>query len=135
MDFYDPLRHTERSIRRARKVQQPYPGTKRVSPSTLVLKPERYVVIVLILALHEIRDAQERAIFLRALRDALAPGGRLIVVEHARDLANFMAYTIGFFHFLSVRSLLTAFSLGGLQISAQRRITPFVRVFSLERAW
>ena len=134
MDFYDPLRHTERSIRRARRVQLPYPGTQRVTPSTLVLQPERYVSIFLILAVHEIRDAQERAVFLRALRGGLAPGGRLIVVEHSRDVANFMAYTIGFFHFLSVRSLLSAFSQGGFLLSSQRRITPFVRVISLERA-
>lgn len=134
MDFYDPLRHTERSIRRARMVQPPYPGTQRVSPSTLVLAPGRYVAIFLILAVHEIRDSRERAIFLRALRDALAPGGRLIVVEHARDTANFMAYTIGFFHFLSLKSLQRAFSQGGFQVGAQFRITPFVRVFSLERA-
>lgn len=134
MDFYDPIRHTERSIRRARRAQPTYPGTQQVSPSTLVLEPERYVAVFLILAVHEIRDAQERAMFLRTLRDALAQGGRLIVVEHSRDVANFMAYTIGFFHFLSVRSLLSAFSQGGFMVSTQRRITPFVRVFSLERA-
>jgi hypothetical protein len=134
MDFYDPILHTERSIRRARRVQLPYPGTQRVSPSTLVLEPDRYVAIFLILAVHEIRDAHERAMFMRTLRNALAPGGRLIVVEHSRDVANFMAYTIGFFHFLSVSSLLSAFSQGGFMVSAQRRITPFVRVFSLDRA-
>ena len=134
IDFYDPIRHTERSIRRARRVQLLYPGTRRVSPSTLVLTPHRYVAIFLILAVHEIRDAHERALFLRTLRDALAPGGRLVVVEHSRDVANFMAYTIGFFHFLSMRSLLSAFSQGGFRVSAQRHITPFVRVFCLEGA-
>jgi hypothetical protein len=133
MDFYDPIRHTERSIRRARRVQPPYPGTQQVSPSTLVLAPNKYVAIFLILAVHEIRNAQERTMFMRTLRDALAPGGKLIVVEHSRDVANFMAYTIGFFHFLSVKALLSAFTQGGFLVSAHRRITPFVRVFSLER--
>ena len=37
--------------------------------------------------------------FFRELKRVLAPGGRVIVTEHLRDLANIAAYSIGAWHF------------------------------------
>lgn len=132
MDFYDPERHTERSIKRARAVQSPYPGTKRVSPLNLELPVNHYSAVFLLLAIHEIREDDERISFLRQLREALATDGKVIVIEHVRDAANFIAYTIGFLHFLSPRSLRNGFSKAGFRVASEGRLTPFLRVFVLE---
>lgn len=131
IDFYDPMHHTERSIKRARRAQRPFPGTRAAAASELGLPTQHYQAIFLILAVHEIRSHDERVAFLNQLRVALAYNGVVIVVEHARDLANFCAYTIGFFHFLPVRELYAEFAEAGLQIKRRFRITPFVRVYSL----
>jgi hypothetical protein len=131
IDFYDPLRHTERSIRRARASQPVFPGTKSVAAADLRLPSQHYQAIFLILAVHEIRERAERVAFLEQLKSALTPNGALIVVEHARDLANFCAYSIGFFHFLPLGELQDDFTAAGLKIKDYSRITPFVHVYCL----
>jgi hypothetical protein len=131
MDFYNPVTHTERSIRRARAVQPPVAGTKHVLATALGLRPSHYRAVFLFLAIHEIRDATERDVFLRQLRESLTADGMLIVVEHARDSVNFLAYNIGFLHFLPARELLNGFENAGFRIVHELRITPFLRVFQL----
>ncbi len=55
-DFYDPLKHTEVSIKRARKAYPSYSGTKHIVTENVPL-PEDYADIVfLIFAAHEIRN-------------------------------------------------------------------------------
>lgn len=134
IDFYDPLRHTERSIKRARASQPVFPGTRSVAAADLRLTNQHYQAIFLILAVHEIRDRTERVVFLEKLKSALTPDGALIVVEHARDLANFCAYSIGFFHFLPRRELQDDFTAAELRIKDYSRITPFVHVYCLGTA-
>ncbi|MEL7161496.1 MAG: class I SAM-dependent methyltransferase, partial [Bacteroidota bacterium] len=101
LDFYDPVLHTEVSILRARRAYPPYPGTERITTTDLPLAAQSVDAIFLLLAAHEIRDVAERVAFFRQLRRALRPEGRIVVVEHLRDGANFFAYTIGFLHFHS----------------------------------
>lgn len=130
-DFYDPTRHTEVSIRRARKVYPPWPGTKTINTSHLPLPTESANTIFAILSAHEIRDKEEQVRFFTELERVLQPGGRIIVTEHLRDIANFMAYTIGFFHFHSKRSWQRVFDRAGLIIEKEIKITPFISVFVL----
>jgi hypothetical protein len=132
IDFYDPAHHTERSIRRARRTYPPFPGTRTASSMNLELPTNYYQVVFLILAVHEIRNEAERITFFSQLKSSLVADGKVIVVEHARDMANFFAYTIGFFHFLPVRQLINDFTAAGLRITHQARLTPWIRVYSLE---
>jgi hypothetical protein len=134
VDFYDPLRHTERSIKRARRAQPTFPGTRTASAADLRLPAQYYKEIFLILAVHEIRDRNERVTFLEQLKTALTHDGTIIVVEHARDLANFLAYSVGFLHFLPIRQLRGDFTAAGLEIRHHSRITPSIRVYSLVSA-
>jgi SAM-dependent methyltransferase len=130
-DFYDAGKHTEVSIRRARAAYAPYPGTKQVQTGNLALGEEEYDLIFLIFAAHEIRDMQERQEFFRALKRSLRQGGQLVVVEHLRDLPNFIAYTVGFFHFLSRNTWVATFAASGLKAIEERKINPFVTLFYL----
>jgi SAM-dependent methyltransferase len=132
LDFYDPARHTEVSIRRARRAYPPYPGTLAVDTGhPLPLADAAFDLTFAFLAAHEIREPRERAAFFRELRRVTRPDGIIIVTEHLRDTANFLAYNIGFFHFHSRRAWLATFHAAGLQVAQEIRITPFVTTFLL----
>ena len=133
VDFYDPARHTEVSIRRARRAYPPWPGTQQVSTRALPLPDRSADNALAFLAAHEIREPAERAGFFREIRRVVKPTGQVIVVEHLRDTANFLAYTIGFFHFHSRRAWLATFRAAGLRVAQEVKITPFITAFILRR--
>lgn len=132
LDFYDPEKHTEISVRRARKAYPPFPGTKTTGTAVLPFANESLDFIFLIFAAHEIRDPKERIAFFKELKRVLTPNGKIVVTEHLRDLPNFMAYTLGFFHFYSKSNWRSTFSDVGLKISSEEKCTPFITTFVLE---
>jgi len=133
IDFYDPARHTEVSIRRARQAYPPPAGTLPASTQALPLPDHVADATLAFLAAHEIRDAAERATFFREIKRVTRPGGPIVVVEHLRDTANFLAYTIGFFHFHSRRAWLATFRAAELDVVQEIKITPFISAFILRR--
>lgn len=133
VDFYDPAQHTEVSIKRARRAYPPVPGTRQVSTAALPLTTHSINYALAFLAAHEVRDATERAVFFQELARVLKPAGELIVVEHLRDAPNFLAYTIGFFHFHSRRAWLATFRAAGLRVAQEVKITPFLTAFMLRK--
>jgi ubiquinone/menaquinone biosynthesis C-methylase UbiE len=132
-DFYDPTKHTEVSIKRARKAYPPFPNTQQVSTTHLPIQDNVADMIFIILSAHEIRSEDERITFFKELHRVLKPCGQVIVTEHLRDTANFFAYNIGFFHFHSKATWLKAFHLAGLTISKEIKTTPFITTFILEK--
>lgn len=132
-DFYDPARHTEVSIKRARRAYPAFAGTRHIGTGTIPLHDDEADRIFVIFAAHEIRDQMEREIFFSELKRVLRDDGRIVVTEHLRDLPNFLAYNIGFFHFLPKRHWYMAFEKAGLVITGEVRINPFVRTFILEK--
>lgn len=133
LDFYDPNLHTEVAIRRARAAYPPYPGTQRVTATRLPLAPGGAERVFLFMAAHEIRQPAQRAAFLGEVRRLLAPDGQAVVVEHLRDLPNFLAYTIGVLHFYSSSEWRRVFRAAGLAVAHEEKITPFVSAFTLIR--
>ncbi|HTD40249.1 MAG TPA: class I SAM-dependent methyltransferase, partial [Mucilaginibacter sp.] len=133
LDFYDPSKHTEISIKRARRAYPPYENTIRVNTCDLALKGSFADNIFVILAAHEIRNQNERNDFFCELRRILKHNGSIIMIEHLRDIPNFLAYSIGFFHFIPRSSWYKAFKNTDLNISDQFRITPFITIFILEK--
>lgn len=132
-DFYDPSKHTEVSIERARRAYPVFPGTKTISTTNVPLKENCTDIIFLILAAHEIRKENERVVFFKQLQNALTSTGKIIVVEHQRDLANFIAYNFGFFHFHSKLTWKTAFKNSNLALEKEFKITPFISTFILTK--
>jgi ubiquinone/menaquinone biosynthesis C-methylase UbiE len=133
LDFYDPLKHTEVSIKRARKVYPSFPKTKHIETSNLQLKDNSVDAIFVIFCAHEIRDNNERLIFLKELKRLIKPNGRIYIVEHLRDIPNFLAYNIGFFHFYSKTSWRHLFKLNNLNIKQEIKLTPFISTFILSK--
>ncbi|MEO7310754.1 MAG: class I SAM-dependent methyltransferase [Chitinophagaceae bacterium] len=130
-DFYDAEKHTEVSIERARKAYSAYPGTMPITTTSLPFAANFADVIFLILAAHEIRSDAERIVFFKELHRVLKPAGKIIVTEHLRDMPNFLAYNIGFFHFMSKRKWQETFAGAGYAIQQEIKLTPFITTFTL----
>lgn len=130
LDFYDKKLHTEVSIERARKAYPPYPNTKKVATKDIPLLDNSVDVIIAFMSAHEIRNSVERIAFLTELKRVLKLKGELIIVEHIRDLPNFLAYNIGFLHFYSRDTWLSNFNTTGWAVS-EEKITPFITKFTL----
>ncbi|MCU0437980.1 MAG: class I SAM-dependent methyltransferase [Raineya sp.] len=132
-DFYNPLLHTEVSIKRARKAYPAYPNTQSITTSQIPLEDNSVSVCFVIFSAHEIRNHQERILFFKELSRILDISGKVIVVEHLRDFWNFLAYNIGFFHFLSLDTWFDTFKKSDFKIAKQQSISPFVKLFILEK--
>lgn len=132
-DFYDPSRHKEISIKRARKAYPPYPNTVRIETSKIPLSDNAADVVFAVLSAHEIRDRKERNEFFRELHRIVKSNGRVFAVEHLRDWKNFLAYNIGFFHFHSRAAWLDNFQTAGFAVEREIKITPFLTTFVLKK--
>lgn len=132
-DFYDPSRHTEISMKRAREAYPPHPMAVSVETGRLPFPDNSFDASLVTLAAHEIRKEKERIQFFKELRRITKPAGQIMVTEHLRDWPNFLAYTIGFFHFHSRRTWLKDFKQAGLIVREEIKTTPFISTFILEK--
>jgi len=130
-DFYDPAKHTEISIRRARGAHPPSPKTVVIRTDRIPQPDASVDCVLLILAAHEIRDHGERVGFFIELKRVLAPDGHIIVTEHLRDLANIASYSIGAWHFHSRGEWLATFQAAGLRVAREFRNNLLITTFVL----
>jgi hypothetical protein len=131
LDHYDPQRMTEPSIHRARALFPPTTGTLACSYDAWPLSAESADVVFALLAIHEFRTESERTAWFAEAKRCLCKGGRVVLVEHVRDLANFLAFGPGFLHFHSCTSWRRCWETAGLRSVNQFSITPFIQVFVL----
>lgn len=117
---------TTASLRRARTADgvAPDPDRWETAPADAV---------IVFLAAHEMRTPGARAALFATIRDALRPGGRLVLIEHARDIANALVYGPAIGHFYPVRTWRRAVDEAGLRLLAEERVTPFVVLLTAER--
>lgn len=132
-DFYDAARHTEPSIRRARRAYPPFQATITIRTDCLPFEAGSIDTVFAIMSAHEIRDASERSTFIEELDRVLSPTGRIVVVEHLRDAANFFAYNIGALHFHSRLEWVRSFLAADLEIECEKKLSPFVTAFFLKK--
>jgi len=131
-DFYDPERNGTPSLKRARALAERH--AVAIVPDKIPLNDAALDLGLIVFAAHEIRRDEARAAFFRELARALAPTGRLVIVEHLRNGWNFLAYGPGAFHFLSRKTWRRSFADAGLKLLRETSCTPFVRVFELGKA-
>jgi len=138
-DIFAAGEMTEPSIARARALhaqEHAEPGApvaEQVDYRKLPLPNGTIDVATLLLSAHELRSEDARGALFTELRRVLGPAGRVVVVEHLRDWANFLAYGPGAFHFHSRRTWVRCFTRHRFDIHREFSITPFVRVFVLRR--
>ena len=130
-DIFAPEEMTEPSIARARKLSNA--TAEHVDYRHLPLPNGTVDVATLLLSAHELRSDEARGALFTELRRVLGPGGRVVVAEHLRDWANFLAYGPGFLHFHSRRTWVRCFTRHRFDVHAEFSITPFVRIFVLRR--
>ncbi len=130
LDFFEPGTTTEASIRRAHRLH-PAAGDRIAADAWPVATASQDVVFALSAA-HELRQPHERAAFFREARRVLTPGGRVVVIEQLRDLANFACFGVAALHFLSRQTWLASFAAAGLEVADEFKLSPFMRVFVLQ---
>lgn len=134
LDHYDPARMTEASIRRARRVCPPPDGTVHAPFDAWPTATASVDLVVGMLAIHELRHLDERAAWFAEARRVLRPGGRVLIVEHVRDLANLVAFGPGVLHFHSPAQWAASWQRAGLRDHDTFTVTPWIRVFVLTTA-
>ncbi len=133
VSFYDRIEVAEPSIRRAQD-QAAASGSTRATAGQPLLRAGTFDCVVAFMCLHEIRIQAARRELLTELKDSLAEGGRLVVVEHLRDIPNALAFSVGVTHFMPRSSWSADFLAAGLQVVSEGKTTPFVTEFVLGRA-
>lgn len=128
LDFYDPERNPEPSIARARAAYPPERGMLRVGASGWPVEDGAADAVLVFLAAHEMRNPADRQKLFAELRRVTAPEGRIVLVEHLRNAANFAAFGPGFLHFLP-RRVWTDEVRPHLELLREMPHTPFLRVF------
>ena len=132
-DIFDPREMTESSIHRARRLARLEETPEAVDYRHLPAPAASVEAVLLLLSAHELRTHDARRALLGEVRRILAPGGRVVLAEHLRDVPNLCAFGPGFLHFHSRRSWRRCFAGAGLAVDREFAITPFVRVFVLGR--
>jgi hypothetical protein len=128
-DIFDPREMTEPSIHEARRALHAPAPKAGVDWTSLPPQDAAFVIFTA----HELRRPETRVRFFRDLARALRPTGQIALVEHLRDWRNFLAFGPGFLHFLSERTWRITVAAAGLRVRTAFPITPFVRVFILEK--
>ena len=81
------------------------------------------------LTAHEIRSINEKIEFLKECKRICKTDGQVILVEHLRDLPNFLAFSVGFTHFFSKKTWIKAFKEAGFNYFTEDKFTPFISIF------
>ncbi|HKO19228.1 MAG TPA: hypothetical protein VJU82_10120, partial [Acidobacteriaceae bacterium] len=63
----------------------------------------------------------------------LVPSGELVLMEHARDWKNFLAFGPGFLHFFSRKEWRKIALESGFMVQTEVAMTPFVHVYVLRK--
>ncbi len=132
-DFYDPQKHTEISIKRARKC---YPNSDECIPiksNQFPFEKNYFDRVFLIFSAHEIRDREERKTFLKELLRILHPDGEVLLLEHRRDWKNFLVYNVGFFHFYSEKEWLNNFKQAGFKLEEKQGIHQLITAYKFKK--
>ncbi len=131
-DFYDAQKHTESAIVRARKISQHHPSTELIKTNSIPNLDNHFDAVFLLSAAHEIRNNQEKIQFLKECKRVCKKDGQVFIVEHLRNLPNFIAFTVGFMHFFSNNTWMTCFKDAGFNGVTSFNFTPFLKIYQLK---
>ncbi len=138
-DFYSGITNAEPSIEKARASSESKnkdgDSTEiepvSVSLSGWSLPDQSQDLVLLFMSAHEVRQSEDRERFFSEIHRVLRNSGQCILVEHQRDVANFLAFGPGFLHFHPRGEWLRLTKKCGFTVKEEKLITPFVRVFYL----
>jgi len=134
LDIYDGAVVGRGSVERAR-ARTPRKHVAKLCPATALALPDASCdVVAVVFTAHEVQTADDRDRFFREVVRALRADGRVLLVEHHRDLPNFLAFGPGFLHFLPRREWLRVARAAGMIVRETMHVTPWVTALALEKA-
>jgi len=133
LDLYDGDVVRAASVRRARATTQRAHVAIAAKATALPLESGSCDLVVVVFSAHEVRLSAHREAFFTELARVLRVGGRALVIEHLRDVMNFVAFGPGFMHFLARREWLRLGEHAALRVAAETRVTPWVMALALEK--
>ena len=133
LDIFSPEFMSAGSIRRARERTARTHTARAASPIALPLEKDSLDAVTVVFSAHELRVTSARERFFDELHRVVKPGGRVLLVEHLRDTANFIAFGPGFMHFLPRSEWLRLSARSGLRVAHEARVTPWVMALALEK--
>jgi SAM-dependent methyltransferase len=133
VDIFDPLIMTEVSIQHARLINQKAVPAISGRYNRLPFDAGKFDAAFAIFTAHELRSHEQRVDLFREIVRVLTPGGELVLMEHARDWKNFLAFGPGFLHFFSQKEWRDTASEAGLMMLTELAMTPFVHVYVLRK--
>jgi hypothetical protein len=134
VDLFDPKVMTEASIRQAKKASRTTVPTTPARFDALPFEGGTVDAAFVIFAAHELRKREQRVKLFSEVARVLSAGGECLLMEHARDRWNFLAFGPGFLHFFPQREWRQAARQAGLEVRSELEMTRFVHVFVLRRA-
>ena len=130
VDILAPAGPMKAPIRRAR---WSLPGWLiQARPSELPVPAESIDLLLAPLSAHELRDAADREALFREASRVLRAAGRMILVEHHRDVPNLLAFGPAAWHFYPRTEWQWAAARAGLEAVARRKLTPLVTATAFE---
>lgn len=121
------------ALNRARRGQTVRPAIT-AQPDALPLEDQWADAVIVALLAHEIRNRLQRNKFFLEIKRIVSRQGKVVLVEHLRNLPAFFAFGPGAFHFLPYSEWRRLAQETGLRVLGERSITPFIRVFVLVRS-
>ena len=134
VNIFDPGVMTETSIRQARRASHCTIASIAAHYDALPFENRTVDTAFVIFAAHELRRAEQRNEFFAEIARVLTASGELVLMEHARDGWNFLAFGPGFLHFFPQRAWRMAARQAGLAVRREFAMTPFIHVFIMRRA-
>jgi len=134
VDMFDPAVMTETSIRQARRASHSTIASIAAHYDALPFESATVDTVFVMFAAHELRRAEQRERFFGEIARVLTVSGDLVLMEHARDGWNFLAFGPGFLHFFPRRAWRRAARRAGMEVRSEFAMTPFIHVFVMRRA-
>lgn len=124
----DIVADPEASVRRAKRL---YPSRAPIVQPEALGEDGSADLVLLAQSAHEVRDPIKRNAMFASARAVLSDGGRVVMVEHLRDLPNVVAFGPGAWHFQPERTWEIAFATAGLRVTAETTVTPLIHCWVL----
>lgn len=132
LDLFDDSVMTGPAITRAKKGKETGSVVTRASPDHLPLKDKSTELTIVTLAAHEVRDQRLRQKLFKELARITEDHGRVVIVEHLRNVPAALAFGPGLFHFYPRSTWIELAASTGLNVESEFDVTPFVHVFVLK---